>query len=140
MKAKELVVPAVVLVGGYLVVTKVLNLIPNAPDLGGVFKPISDFFGGLFGGTVKGYLVFTKQVVRQGERMSIGVSGLVPGKQFVYGWKELGWSEPHTAPANGEWLYEIYIAYSTPPGVYTVYIDQRMNGGPYGERRLTVTA
>ena len=132
-KLTDLIIPGAAIVAGYIVISRVTGWDP----LGQAGFDIQKWFGNLFTST-KGYLVFSHESRRQGEYFSIAVNGLKPGQPFVYGWRELGFSMTVTAPATGEWIQEIYVDYSTAPGVYTIYIDQRAVGGPYGERRFTV--
>ena len=137
MKAKDLVVPAVAIGGGYIVVTRILKLIPDPlAGIGG----ISDWFNNLFKSQT-GLFTFSRDSARQGETFAISSTGLKPNTPLIYGWKEIGFSTTVTTDANGNWTSpSILVAFSTPPGVYTIYLDQRPWGGAYGERRFTVLA
>jgi hypothetical protein len=136
-KLTDLILPAVAVVGGYIVISRVTGWDPIGRAGYDIQKTLGDWWNSLFTST-KGYLVFSHDSRRQGETFSIAVNGLKPNQPFIYGWRELGFSLQVTAPATGEWIQQIVVSYDTAPGVYTIYIDQRAAGGPYGERRFTV--
>jgi hypothetical protein len=130
---------AVVAVGGAYYVYK--KLPEWAPE--GIGKAIGDWFGNLWGGFGGGgpttMFTFDKDAARQGERFGIFAEGLIPNSTLTYGWKELGYTQTLNTLSSGHLdLQYVEISPTTPPGTYTIFLDQRAQGGKYGERKFTV--
>lgn len=138
MKATELVVPAAVVVGGAYVIGRLIPDIPN--PITAVVDAFNSAIQWISGQKLWGYMTFAKDTMHRTETNSIAATGLKPNTAVIYGWKELGFSMQLDVGPTGEFYFEFGIADSTPNGTYTVYLDQRPNQGPYGERKLTVIA
>jgi hypothetical protein len=135
MKAGDLIVPTVVVVGGYVVVVHVLKLIPDP------LKSIQDFIGGFGGLFTKKIGIFTlsRDSARQGQSIGIAAAELLPNTGIIYGWKEIPASrQQFTTTANGEWYGPGDILITAPVGTYHIYLDQRPWNGGYGEREFRV--
>ena len=137
-----------VLVGGYLFYKNFPAIAAWIQDvllggIGGIGGGLKEGYNWLFGaGQVqKGMWTTSHDARKQGEHISIIAEGMVPNATFVYGWKELGHQQTFTTSASGAMpggYLDITIAETTPPAEYTIYLDQRMSGGGYGERKFTV--
>jgi hypothetical protein len=101
----------------------------------------------VFGGGSSGpALQLTRYSAHQGAIIGIAAYNLLPNTQGEYGWRATfnfpGYSEPFTASPQGTWYGNgngaLIIAETTPPGAYTIYVDQRPAGGPYLETQFTV--
>ena len=146
-----LVVPVITIVAGVVVFSK---LLPVVGGLGGLQKALEDLFAFLkspLGGTSPKpvHIALSHDSAQQGDSIGIAVDGLKPNTQLVYGWKELNFSATgpgYVAQSDGQWFGpggDIIISSTTPPGTYTVYVDQRPYGGPGGseyETKFTVLA
>lgn len=132
---------AVVAVGGaYYVYKKLPEWAPN-----GIGGALADWFSKLWGGFGGGggtvpHMAFSKDSAYQGERIAIAVDALQPSTPLLYGWKELNFTQTHTSQSNGQWFFETDIEFTTPPGTYHIFVDQRATGGPYYEKAFTVLA
>ena len=193
MKATDLVVPAVAVVGGAIVLNQVmkflgasagafgdvlagLNPIPHigqaVTDAGAaatnfskkiiegdpattgaiaLLGPVGGIAGGI--GNITGLLLgasgnftVTPESAHHGEMVHLKATGLYVPKEpelfgiwpLRYGWKELNFALG-VASVNGTFETDILINDTTPPGSYTVYVDQRPWGvGHYYEKKFIV--
>ena len=147
-----LVVPGIIIIGGVIVFSKILPLVGG---IGGLQKALDDLIAflksPLGGGTSPKpiHIALSHDSAQQGDSIGIAVDGLKPNTQLVYGWRELNFSATgpgYVSQSDGTWYGpggDIVIASTTPPGTYTVYVDQRPYGGPGGseyETKFTVLA
>jgi hypothetical protein len=79
-----------------------------------------------------------KESAKQGETVFIELRGALPSTGVLYGWKELSFEQEFTTTPEGNLGTEVKILETTPPGLYTVYFDQRPFGGGYVQKRFTV--
>lgn len=198
MKPKDLLVPAVAVVGGAIVVNQIMKMIGGAvggvgetlaalnpiPYIGqgvsnvgaaaqnwaediqeeiatgtpgatsavlSVLGPVGGIGGGvlniaglLFGSS--GNLTLTPESGHHGDVFQLTATRLnstinAAGNQAVwpleYGWKELNF-KMQLASINGRFESDVNVDSSTPPGTYTIYIDQTRFGGPYYEKKFIV--
>ena len=124
-------------------VADTLNLPKPDPVLGqwgNMWNDIANFFGSTVG---KIYIAISADSAPQGAHVGIAAAGLKPLTAFVYGWKELPqYNQTFTSNAEGWWYGpgDLIIAYSTAPGTYHIFADQRQYGGGYGETIFQVLA
>ena len=191
MKATDLVVPAVAVVGGAIVLNQVmkflgasagafgdilagLNPIPLIGQavtdagaaatnfskkiiegdptttgaiallgpVGGIAGGIGNITGLLLGAS--GGLTLTPESAHHGETFHLKATGLktqstgnIATWPLWYGWKELNF-RMMLASVNGVFETDVNVDSTTPPGSYTIYIDQQPWGGHYYEKKFIV--
>lgn len=157
------------LVGGYVLLTRILGLsaltealkklspiypaqqavadslgLPEPDPVLGQWGNMWNDIANLFVSSVgKLYVALSHDSAAQGGRIGIAVAGLKPSTQFVYGWKELPqYNVTFTSRADGWWYGpgDIIIDFITAPGIYHIFADQRAYGGGYGEATFQVLA
>lgn len=129
------------LIGGYWAFTKITGINPLGDSWNGFVTWLSHPFQ-----TQIGLFVLSMDSARQGGYVVLKGAGLKPSADYVYGWKANpttgfnGYQQQGITEPDGTLTLGITISYSTPPGYYTIYLDQRMSGGGYGERGFRVLA
>lgn len=138
IRLREYVVPAVAIVGIYIVVRQVagFNLIDWA-------KGIISGGGIIPGGSKK--VTLSPSTVNQGGTFTVSVQGLIAATLTKYGWKTSStgvviYETQFNADLDGKFSFQEQVLTTTSPGQYKVYFDQRPWGGPYYEALLTVIA
>ena len=129
------------LVGGYYMLNKLTGFNPLGDSWNGFITWLSHPFQ-----TQSGLFVLSSDSARQGGYVVLKGAGLKPSADYVYGWKPNastgfnGYQQQGITESDGTLTIGIFISASTPPGFYTIFLDQRMSGGGYGERGFRVLA
>jgi len=81
---------------------------------------------------------FSKDSAAQGEQIGLSIAGLISNTPYLYGWREIQFEMQRMSDAQGNDTFPVDIASTTPPGIYTVYIDQSSWGGGYAQKQFRV--